>query len=104
MSAVNRRALLSGAASIAAGAGFATVVAEAAPAKTPDERIDAALEEIKDALLEMNPSANCRVCRIGGDDGKSSTFMVISGLSFLKPGQIQYMRDGRIVRREGGAQ
>lgn len=93
-----------------AGAGVA-VPATAAPQKlTPAERTDAPLEEIKDAILEMNPAGNCRIARIarvgngpGPYEGSFDTVMVISNLSFLKPGEVLYLQDGKIVRREGGA-
>jgi hypothetical protein len=88
---------------VASVAGTAVVAPAAASLKlTPDERIEAALEEIKDAILEMRPDSNCRICRIDGDDGQFDTFMVISNLSFLKPGEVQYLRNGKVVRRESG--
>lgn len=88
----------------AVGGVASTVVAPPADAVsnlTPDERITAALEVIEEAYREKWPGVSLRIC--DSSDEAKGFVMVIPGLSFLKPGETQYMRGGRVVRREGGA-
>lgn len=104
---VTRRSFLStglaiGATRTAVAAPICGSLTEMQPVLTPDERIAAAIEQIKHAIFEKYPAGNCRICRMGVDS-PFETLMVVSNLSFLQPGVIEYHVDGKVVRREGGA-
>jgi len=93
---INRRSLL-------AGIVLAPVVAapaEAAPKLTPEERIDAALQQIGQALLELDPTTGSRICYLTDSNGRIDTLMVVANHPHLMPGQVEYVRN---QIRKGGA-
>ncbi|AZO42949.1 hypothetical protein EJ076_18520 [Mesorhizobium sp. M7D.F.Ca.US.005.01.1.1] len=94
---VSRRlALLGG---LSAAAAFAAVPkAQASLPLTPDERIAAAIEEIKAAFWEKWPDAPLRVIDI--DNIRDGMVIVLSHVSTDKPGEVVYQRKG--LAREGG--
>jgi hypothetical protein len=127
MSAINpaigrfsRRALLGAIASIpaigAATAAFATVATSpkvfpnfgsipAAPAEptvppTPDERIAAAIEEIKAAFWEKWPNAPLRI--VDTDNIDNGLILFLSHVADDKPGEVRYRRDGLARIAKGG--
>ncbi|ESZ68181.1 hypothetical protein X727_23170 [Mesorhizobium sp. L103C119B0] len=72
--------------------------APAAPA-TPDERIAAAIEEIKAAFWEKWPNAPLRI--MDTDNVKDGMILVLSHVGPDKPGEVRHQRNGLARSAEG---
>lgn len=104
---IDRRRLLLGTGATAAGLGALSVLHANASAKlafaspTPDERITAAIEEIKAAFWEKWPDAPLRI--IDMDNIKDGMIIVLSHVAGDKPGDVSYERKGLARLTKGGA-
>lgn len=75
-------------------------MAEVAPALTPDERIAAALGDLKTAYREKFPEVEIRVCI--NDDDAVEFVQVIAFCGRERSGKTTYLHNCNVVRREGG--
>lgn len=75
--------------------------AQAAFPPTPDERIAAAIEEIKAAFWEKWPDAPLRIIDV--DNIADGTVIILSHVSADKPGEVRHERKGLARLSEGGA-
>ncbi|TIM94399.1 MAG: hypothetical protein E5Y34_30930 [Mesorhizobium sp.] len=95
---VSRRLALLGGLSAAA---FAVAPrAHAALPLTPDERITAAIEEIKAAFWEKWPDAPLRIMDV--DNIKDGMAIILSHVETDKPGDVRHERKGLARRTKGG--
>lgn len=88
----------------AAGVGVTVgsgAVAEPIQPPTPDERIEAALEEIKAAYREKWPDAPIRINDC--DNGTNGMIIVLTHCGHDKLGEIRHERTGSARPTEGGA-
>lgn len=87
----------------AAGAVGATIaapaVAEPAQPLSPDERIEAAIEEIKAAMWEKWPNAPLNITDC--DNGDTGMVIIVTHLGDDEPGMVRHRRIG--TARMGGA-
>lgn len=87
----------------AAGAAGATIaapaVADAAEPMTPDERISAAIEEIKIAFWEKWPDCPLRI--VDTDNGSNGGLIILSHVGKDRSGEVHYERNGT-ARATGG--
>ncbi|RUT88115.1 MULTISPECIES: hypothetical protein [unclassified Mesorhizobium] len=104
---IDRRRLLLGTGATAAGLGALSVLpaaktgSEAAPVSlTPDERITAAIEEIKAAFWEKWPDAPLRIIDV--DNIADGMVMVLSHIEAYKPGEVRHERKGLARLSKGG--
>lgn len=98
--AISRRLFVSGAA-VAGLAGTTALAAERVVAPTPDERIAAALVELKAAYRERFPEVEIRTC-INDEDDVVQFVQVIAFPERERVGKTIYLHNSKVVRREGG--
>ncbi|MEI8715863.1 hypothetical protein [Mesorhizobium sp. ISC11] len=104
---IDRRRLLLGTGATAAGLGALSVLPPnvaanlASTSPTPDERITAAIEEIKAAFWEKWPDAPLRIMDI--DNIADGMVIILSHVEADKPGDVRYERTGLARLLEGGA-
>lgn len=89
----------------AAAAGVGTAVGSTAAAEliqpmTPDERIEAALDEIKAALLERWPNAPLRITDC--ENTRDRMILILTHCAKDKPGAVRHERIGTARRAAGG--
>lgn len=101
MTVFTRRGIMAAFASLSAGAG-ATIAAPAIakPALSPDERIDAALDEIVAAFREKWP--NCPIRINDCDNIDTGMILIIAHCGEDEAGSIHHDRSG-LARQTGGA-
>lgn len=97
---ITRRLFLRNTAAAGATVTVGSAVAVAEPAKplAPDERIAAAIEEIKVAFLEKWPNVPIRISDI--DNGTSGVILIVTHCEDDKPGEVHHEREG--LARSGG--
>ncbi len=99
MSITRRIFLRHTAAAGAAVAVTAPAVADPVQPPTPDERIAAAIEEIKAAFWQKWPDAPLRI--VDTDDRDNGMVIILSHVGDDKPGSVDHVRNGA-ARRKGG--
>lgn len=100
---ISRRLFLHNAAAASAVGATLTVPAVAEPVHpiTPDERITAAIDEIKAAMWEKWPDAPIRITDC--DNGDNGMILIVTHLEKDKPGSVHHNRIGAARTVEGGA-